>query len=684
MACRRGFDARVCKLDGFRLENLPDTPLALFIVSTTGDGEVPSNMTKFWQFVLRRGLPADSLSRLTCAVFGLGDSGYSKFNAAGRKLHVRLRQLGAVELIPPGWGDDQSPRGMWGDLDSWLVALWAKLLALWPLPPGVEPDDTPKVMPPFYSITPLEGGEGGGGAEVEQGRLEFLKSVAPPTPGPRAAGRSSWGQQIPYLARLTTNVRLTSPDHFQDVRHLELEVPAASGLAEGLGQGQGHRHGGQGLKEEGLYGAGDVAWVYPENDANSVEGFAETMGIDVTQVVRIMPASEAGPRVGAVAGTRTGGGGEGCAVELRQPPPERQRQPRAFLPPVCCVGDLLRHHLDLLGTPRRGFFERLSAFAGDPGERDKLLELASPAGADLLHEYCTREKRTYAEALGDFPSCLPRLGLGRLLELVPPLRPRAFSIASSEMETPGRVQLCVAVVSFRTPYKRLRTGVCSSWLAGLGLGAEVPIWIRPGTFRLPPSPSHPLVMVGPGTGLAPMRSIILERRCLRAAAAAAAAATIKVRGWEGTAGGGGGTEGLSGGLAEEEGAGDTGAGTGAGGRVDEVPEADTLFFGCRHQDKDYLYGSELEAMSLAGGQGGGGCRGRDWGGCLSLHTAFSRDVREGEARVYVQRRIREKADLVGDLVVGRGAYVLVSGSAKQMPMDVRKAMVDVLAGREEV
>lgn len=61
--------------------------------------------------------------------------------------------------------------------------------------------------------------------------------------------------------------------------------------------------------------------------------------------------------------------------------------------------------LDISGTPRRSFFERLSLFAADEEEREKLEELASPEGADLLYEYATREKRSYVEVLGDFPSC---------------------------------------------------------------------------------------------------------------------------------------------------------------------------------------------------------------------------------------------------------------------------------------
>lgn len=72
-------------------------------------------------------------------------------------------------------------------------------------------------------------------------------------------------------------------------------------------------------------------------------------------------------------------------------------------------------------------------------------------------------------------------------------------------------------------------------------------------------------------------------------------------------------------------------------------------------------------------------------GDLSLHTAFSRQNPDGTgARVYVQRRIREQAESISRLIVDGGANVLVSGSAKQMPRDVREAFRDALAGHEKV
>jgi equilibrative nucleoside transporter 1/2/3 len=67
----------------FDVLELPSEKLILFIVSTTGDGDIPEGMMKsFWNFMLRRGLSSTSLMDLQFAVLGLGDSSYDKYNAA--------------------------------------------------------------------------------------------------------------------------------------------------------------------------------------------------------------------------------------------------------------------------------------------------------------------------------------------------------------------------------------------------------------------------------------------------------------------------------------------------------------------------------------------------------------------------------------------------------------------------
>lgn len=83
-------------------------------------------MKNFWKFLLRKNLPADSLSNLTFGVIGLGDSSYQKFNFVAKKLHKRLVQLGATALLPTGLCDDQHDLGLGAVLSPWMDDFWKK------------------------------------------------------------------------------------------------------------------------------------------------------------------------------------------------------------------------------------------------------------------------------------------------------------------------------------------------------------------------------------------------------------------------------------------------------------------------------------------------------------------------------------------------------------------------------
>ncbi len=99
--------------------------LCIFIISTTGDGETPEGMHKAWKVLLQRRLPRNALEGLRFSVLNLGDSSYEKYCAAGRRLRARLLQLGAMEVIGPGYADDQASRGTWGDVDNWAEQLFS-------------------------------------------------------------------------------------------------------------------------------------------------------------------------------------------------------------------------------------------------------------------------------------------------------------------------------------------------------------------------------------------------------------------------------------------------------------------------------------------------------------------------------------------------------------------------------
>jgi sulfite reductase (NADPH) flavoprotein alpha-component len=145
----------------------------------------------------------------------------------------------------------------------------------------------------------------------------------------------------------------------------------------------------------------------------------------------------------------------------------------------------------------------LASTAADAAEAAALRALADgedgaePAGADLL------------DLLEAFPSARPPLQA--LLDSLPALKPRLYSIASSPSAVGARVELCVAVVRERRR-GRLRDGVASCHLAFRARpGSRVPAEVRTSTFRLPCDPDTPVIMIGPGTGIAPFRAFLQHR-----------------------------------------------------------------------------------------------------------------------------------------------------------------------------
>src|SRR5208283_546687 len=100
------------------------------------------------------------------------------------------------------------------------------------------------------------------------------------------------------------------------------------------------------------------------------------------------------------------------------------------------------------------------------------------------------------------------------LSVLKPLQPPLYSISSSPKENPGEVQLTVSPVRYNFQGVP-RRGVCSAYLADRSPGDRVAIYVRPSSnFRPPSDPHTPMIMVGPGTGIAPFRGFLQERRAL--------------------------------------------------------------------------------------------------------------------------------------------------------------------------
>lgn len=111
--------AEIADIQDYNIKSLPQERLVIFFVSTAGDGEPPQSMVEFWNFLLIKSLPSDSLKKVQFSVFGCGDSSYEKFNYAARKLRSRLLQLSAEEKYPSAFGDEQHPCGVETEYLAW-------------------------------------------------------------------------------------------------------------------------------------------------------------------------------------------------------------------------------------------------------------------------------------------------------------------------------------------------------------------------------------------------------------------------------------------------------------------------------------------------------------------------------------------------------------------------------------
>lgn len=168
-----------------------------------------------------------------------------------------------------------------------------------------------------------------------------------------------------------------------------------------------------------------------------------------------------------------------------------------------------------LAGPTPKIVTTLAGKATDPGEKAKLESLLDPETKDQLKVWL--EERAYIDLLEEFPSA--KLTPQELVDHMRKLMPRLYSIASSPLVSPQGVHLTVAIVRYQTN-QRDRVGVCSSFMADRVVtgGTPVPVFVSNSHFGLPEDHADTdIIMVGPGTGIAPFRAFVQERGIVKGA-----------------------------------------------------------------------------------------------------------------------------------------------------------------------
>ena len=238
---------------------------------------------------------------------------------------------------------------------------------------------------------------------------------------------------------------------------------------------------------------------------------------------------------------------------------------RAQLPvgDAVSVGRLLTEFVELQQVATRKQIQIMSEHTRCPVTKPKLLAYVGDddASAERYRSEVLGKRKSVFDLLEEHPAC--ELPFHAYLEMLSVLSPRYYSISSSPARDPSRCSVTVAVVEAPASSGRgIYRGVCSNYLARRRVGDTIHATVREtkAGFRLPDDPAQPIIMIGPGTGLAPFRGFLQERADRKAKGASLGPAL--------------------------------------------------LFFGCRHPEQDFLYAEELKAFAADG--------------VTELHTAFSR------------------------------------------------------------
>merc|ERR1719210_4769 len=327
------------------------------------------------------------------------------------------------------------------------------------------------------------------------------------------------------------------------------------------------------------YDQGDSLGVFPSNPKEQVDKVLKSLDMTGNEVLRIQP------------------------IDSNRSVP---------LPEILSVRTLFGEVLDVSGWPKRRFYEMLKLSVTDPQEQAELQRLCSKEGKQEYQD-CIAESYTYAELLEKFPSCKP--SIGSLLDYIPDIKPRLYSIASSSrLRGNDECHLCIIKNEWTATSGRNCVGLSTGWLERLEPGTEgLPLraFVHPSAVTLPDTHKTPMLMVALGTGIAPMRAFIEERAAAK--------------------------------------------------RDGEECGPMALFFGARNR-QEYSYEAEFNTY-------------HEEGVLTNIQLALSREQKE---KIYVTHRLQQQKQLVYDLIHEQEGNLYLCGPGGNVPPQVRQAVVDAI------
>ncbi|KAI9795648.1 MAG: hypothetical protein M1833_006888 [Piccolia ochrophora] len=475
---RFGLKTMVADLEDYDFDNLDAFPrdhLAMFVLATYGEGEPTDNAVDFYEFVtgedvtFSEGASVEDkpLGNLTYVSFGLGNNTYEHYNSMVRRVSAAFDKLGASRISDAGEGDDGAGT-MEEDFLAWKEPMWKSLAETMNL------QEREAVYEPVFSVTEKDDLNADADTvylgEPNKNHLE---------------GRSKgpYNAHNPYIAPIAESRELFTVKD-RNCLHMELDV-SRSNIS---------------------YQTGDHVAVWPTNAGKEVDRFLATFGLlDKRHTVISV---------------------KGLDPTAKVP-----------FPTPTTYDAAARYHIEIGAAVSRQFVSSLAPFAPDEDTKNEMTKLGGDK--DLFHEKITNRYLNISQALDIVAGSRPWVNVpfSLLIEGLHKIQPRYYSISSSSLAQKDKISITAVVESVRVPGSPfILKGVTTNYLLALkqkqhgdpdpdphGLtyaitgprnkydGIHVPVHVRHSNFKLPSDPAKPIIMVGPGSGVAPFRGFVQER-----------------------------------------------------------------------------------------------------------------------------------------------------------------------------
>ncbi|KAM4705354.1 methionine synthase reductase [Rhinophrynus dorsalis] len=625
-ADHHGFVADIYSLKDIRKFNLEtEKDPVVIVISTTGTGDPPDTAIKFVKKIKNKELPEDYFANLKYAVLGLGDSEYTYFCNGGKIIDRRLQELGAKHFHDTGYADDCV--GLELVVDPWIEDLWVALKKEFASRTDSQDMNDNNITANIGHSTPAV--PGNLDLQIQTISLETSVSLDSSSLGDvhlksHKILEPSLVHSVSPLSESSLNIPLL-PSPYLDVLILDCEGQQT-----------------------------DLALLYPEEKVIKVpviraEQLTEANALKTTLMLDLDISNttfefQPGDSFSIICPNPSGEVAElldrlhlsdkkccQVSLEVKSGTKKRGASIPKYIPEKCSLQFILTWCLEIRAVPKKAMLRALVEHTTDAAEKRRLQELCSKQGNADYNHFIRDQNISILDLLNAFPSCKPPLSL--LIEHLPKLQARPYSAASSSLYYPGKLRFVFNVVEFTACSGRSMPtkGVCTGWLSGLSAKGhtsegeavpEISIFARPSTsFHLPCDTSAPIIMVGPGTGIAPFIGFLQHREKLRE-------------------------------------------------QNEDLKFGEMwLFFGCRNQDKDYIFRKELRYFV-------------ENGILTYLKVCFSRDLSSNTPEAspkYVQDCLRVCSADVARILTQENGYFYLCGDAKNMAKDVNDALADVLS-----